>query len=238
MTCLGAAAADWRLVRADQERDIHVYVQGDPAQPYHRFYAQAHLQAPLSAVLAVLTDVPSAPEWVVRVEQARLLRRQGNESWEYTAYHLPYPFLSRDAVLHTVITRDSSGAITLDSHAVPGLVDPRPRYVRLEDAHSTWKLSPQPGGWLLIELWGDGAPGGYIPSWLYNYRRPGADPAQPAPHGATGALPEPCPCHVTAGHGGKIGTLKATQDHPKPQCGSKTALIVSALQAMNSKCAK
>ena len=172
MTCLGAAAADWRLVRADQERDIHVYVQGDPAQPYHRFYAQAHLQAPLSAVLAVLTDVPSAPEWVVRVEQARLLRRQGTESWEYTAYHLPYPFLSRDAVLHTVITRDSSGAITLDSHAVPGLVDPRPRYVRLEDAHSTWKLSPQPGGWLLIELWGDGAPGGYIPSWLYNYSLP------------------------------------------------------------------
>lgn len=172
LTCLDTAAAPWRLVRSDPERDIRVFVQGDPAQPYQHFYVQARMQAPLGAVLAVFNDVPAAPEWVARVEQARLLRRQGDQSWIYTVYQLPYPFLARDAVLHTVLSRDASGVVTLDSHAVPGLIEARPRSVRLLDAHSTWKFTPQPGGWLQVELWGEGNPGGYIPSWLYNYSLP------------------------------------------------------------------
>ena len=160
-------------MRSDTERGIQVYVQGDPSQPYHRFYAVAHIQAPLNVVLAVLTDVPSAPEWVARVVQARLLRHEADESWVYTVYHLPYPLLPRDAVLHTVVRRPAAGgAVTIESHAVPGLVGLRPHYVRLQDAHSVWKLTPQPGGWLQVELWGEGSPGGYIPSWLYNYGLP------------------------------------------------------------------
>ncbi len=172
-----ALAANWRLARTDSDRDIRVYVQGDPPQPYQRFYAQARVQATTTTVLALLNDVPASPEWVARVTQARLLRRQGDESWIYTAYHLPYPFLARDAVLHTVQKREAGGVITLDSQAVSGMVPLPKDTVRLYDAHTTWKLTPQAGGWLQLELWGEGSPGGYIPSWLYNYSLPDS-PAQ------------------------------------------------------------
>lgn len=165
-------AAGWQMVRDDPERHIQVYVRGEASQPYHAVYALTDLQAPTSAVVAVLEDVPAAPEWIARVSASRVLRQQGDERWVYSNYHLPYPFQPRDAVLHSQLSRDAAGVVTLDTRAVSDMVEPRPGHVRLTDFHSTWKVTPEPGGHVRVELWGEGSPGGYIPSWLFNYSLP------------------------------------------------------------------
>jgi hypothetical protein len=166
------AATDWQLAREDRDRNIQVFVRGEPGQPYHAVYALTRLQVPASAVLAVLQDVPAAPEWVVRVSESRLLRREGDQRWVYSNYQLPYPFLARDAVLHSVIRHGAGGVVSMDTVAVPDMVPLRARHVRLTGFHSLWTITPEANGWVKVELWGEGNPGGYIPSWLFNYSLP------------------------------------------------------------------
>lgn len=172
-SALAHAEADWRLVRDDKDRDIRVFVRDQQGNPYHSFYAVTHIRTRLSTAVAVLADVPATPEWVARVSQVKLLKREADrEAWVYTIYKLPYPFLQRDAVLHSVLTQDAkTGAVTVDTRTTDTLA-PKARLVRLTDLHSTWTLTPQAEGVLKVEFWGEGNPGGYIPSWLFNYNLP------------------------------------------------------------------
>lgn len=173
-----ACADDWTQVRRDDARDIRVYVRPAPGTNYKRFYATTRVTARLSTVVAALSDVAAMPEWIARVSSARLLRREANrEVWMHTVYRLPYPFLEREAVLHSVLRQDKSGVVEIATRAVPGMIPPHPRRVRLTSLHSLWRLTPERNGVVKVELWGEGEPGGYVPPLLFNYNLPD-EPAQ------------------------------------------------------------
>lgn len=170
---LPARAEQWTLARTDEVRDIRVYLRDTPGSSYKRFYATTRVPASLSTVVAALSDVSAMPEWIARMKSARLLRRDANrEVWIHSVYHLPYPFLEREAVLHAVLRQDKSGAVEIVTRAEPGFVPANPRRVRLGDMHSVWRLTPEKNGVVKIELWGEGAPGGYVPHLLFNYNLP------------------------------------------------------------------
>lgn len=176
LCCLSALAfgADWELVRSDSERDIQVFARPMEQGPYDRFYAVTHIKTRLSTAVAVLADIPAMPEWLARVSQARVMKRkEDREVWVYTVYKLPYPFKGRDTVIHSVLSQDPhTGVVTVESRTVPELLGKTGGYVRLQNLRSTWKFTPQANGMLKVELWGEGDPGGYIPSWLFNYNLP------------------------------------------------------------------
>lgn len=171
-------ADDWALARRDDPRDIRVYVRPMPGSTYKRFYATTRVQARLSTVVAALSDVTAMPEWIARMRSAQLLRRDANrEVWVHTVYRLPYPFLEREAVLHSTLRQDNSGVVEVSTRAEPGMVPPHPRRVRLLNLQSLWRLTPERNGTVKIELWGEGDPGGYVPHLLFNYNLPD-EPAQ------------------------------------------------------------
>lgn len=172
-------AGDWQLSRHDSARDITVYVRDIPGSSYHGFYAITRVHATTAAVLSVMADVTAMPEWIVRMTTARLLRREANrEAWLYGRYHMPYPFVDREAVLHSQVSQDAkTGVVVVTSRAVDGLVPATAHTVRLTHMESTWRLTPQADGLLRIELWGQGEPGGYVPPVLFNYNLPD-EPAQ------------------------------------------------------------
>ncbi|MFN3587561.1 MAG: hypothetical protein ACK4UT_08655, partial [Moraxellaceae bacterium] len=88
---LAGMAQEWTLARNDKARDIRVYVRALPGSDYQTFYAVTRVSAPSESVLAVLSDVPAMPEWVVRMVGVRLLRRNGSkEMWLHAHYRLPY----------------------------------------------------------------------------------------------------------------------------------------------------
>lgn len=172
---LAGMAQEWTLARNDKARDIRVYVRALPGSDYQTFYAVTRVSAPSESVLAVLSDVPAMPEWVVRMVGVRLLRRNGSkEMWLHAHYRLPYPFLDREAVLHSRLERDArSGQLTIVTRSVQGMLPPsRNKRVRLTDMLSTWKITPERDGRTRIELWGQGEPGGYVPPVLFNYNLP------------------------------------------------------------------
>lgn len=165
-----AHADDWTLARRDDAHDIRVYLRPTPGSSYKRFYATTRVPARLGSVVTVLSDVPAQPEWVTRQISARLLRREANrEAWVHAVFRAPYPFVEREAVLHSVLRQDKSGVVEIVTRAEPGVLPANPRRVRLHDMHSVWRLTPEKNGMVKIELWGEGNPGGYVPHLLFNY---------------------------------------------------------------------
>lgn len=163
-------ADDWQLVRNDSARDLRVYLRDTPGSGYKRFYATTRVSASLSTVVAALSDVRAMPEWISRMSSARLLRRVGNrEAWIHSVYKLPYPFVEREAVLHSTLRQLPSGAVEITTLAEPGLVPANPKRVRLTRMSGLWRLTPEKNGAVKIELWGEGEPGGYVPHLLFNF---------------------------------------------------------------------
>lgn len=174
-----SGAGSWQLSRHDAVRNITVYVRDIPGSSYRGFYAVTQVRATTAAMLSVLADVPAMPEWIVRMSHARLLKRDADrEAWIYGRYRMPYPFLDREAVLHSQISQDANtGVVVVTSRAVGGYVPPAAHTVRLTRMESTWRLTPLADGMLRVELWGQGDPGGYVPPVLFNYNLPD-EPAQ------------------------------------------------------------
>ena len=175
---LPALAKAWELARHDADRDIRVYVRATPSS-YKSFYAVTRVKTRLGSVVAVLADVPAMPEWISRLRDIRLLRRKADsELWVHARYRLPYPFLEREAVLHSLLSQDQrSKVVTITTRSVPGFVAPKKDRLRLTNMHSIWKLTPEKNGIVRIEFWGEGEPGGYVPPLLFNYNLPD-EPAQ------------------------------------------------------------
>lgn len=165
-----APADDWVLARSDSARDLRVYLRATPGSDYKRFYATTRVSASLTTVVAAISDVPAMPEWISRMSSARLLRRDGNrEAWVHSVYKLPYPFVEREAVLHSTLRQLPSGAVEIATRAEPSLVPANPKRVRLTRMSGLWRLTPEAKGVVKIELWGEGDPGGYVPHLLFNY---------------------------------------------------------------------
>ncbi|HEX6591938.1 MAG TPA: START domain-containing protein [Moraxellaceae bacterium] len=177
------AAADWQLARHDRERDIRIYLRDTPGSSYQNFYAVTRVKTRLSSVVAVLSDVPAMPEWIARVKSARLLRREADRDiWVQSIYKLPYPFLEREAVLHSSLRQEKSGTVEVVTKAEKGFITDNPKKrVRLLNMQSTWRLTPEKDGMVKIEMWGQGDPGGYVPPVLFNYNLPD-EPAQTLKH--------------------------------------------------------
>lgn len=168
-----AAPVDWQLVRRDDARDIRVYIREVPGTSYKGFYATTRVKAGLSSIVAVLTDVSALPEWIARLKTAKLIRREANrEIWVHSVYQLPYPFIEREAVLHSVLRQDRSGVVEIMTRAENVKIPRHPNRVRLGNIQSIWRLTPEKGGDVKIEMWGQGEPGGYIPPLLFNYNLP------------------------------------------------------------------
>ncbi|MGH8493135.1 MAG: START domain-containing protein [Moraxellaceae bacterium] len=177
--CTAAApASEWQLSRQDNTRDIRVYLRETPGSSYNNFYAVTRVQTRLSTVVAVLSDVPAMPEWIARLRSTKLLRRDANrEMWVHSIYKLPYPFLEREAVLHSRLKQDKSGVVEITTRPEKGFVTNNPKRVRLLNMSSLWRLTPENDGIVKIEMWGEGDPGGYVPPMLFNYNLPD-EPAQ------------------------------------------------------------
>lgn len=176
-----AGSADshgWKLERNDNTRDIRVYLRETPGSSYNNFYAVTRVKTRLSTVVAVLSDVPAMPEWLARLRSAKLLKREADrEMWVHSIYRLPYPFLEREAVLHSTLKQEKNGSVEIVTRPEVGFVEKNPKRVRLINMSSTWRLTPESNGIVKIELWGEGDPGGYVPPLLYNYNLPD-EPAQ------------------------------------------------------------
>jgi uncharacterized membrane protein len=66
---------EWELAKQDKERNIQVYTRPQLDSPYHEFRAQTLVEQPLKTVWAVLVDINAWPQWLARIKQVKILKK-------------------------------------------------------------------------------------------------------------------------------------------------------------------
>src|SRR3546814_134777 len=128
----------------------------------------ARIDAPLSAVAAVIDDVPAITKLNDVVAKAEVTQRQSATRYRvYAAMKMPWPVSNRDIVNQREIRQDPvTKVVTIIDTALPD-AEPRKDYVRIVKSHQQWRLTPTADGQTTVQIQLLSDPGG-IPAALIN----------------------------------------------------------------------
>lgn len=169
------AQPEWELSKEDTQRNIQVFTSSQEDSSYHQFKAVTLVPQNPQTVLAVLSDISAWPQWLARIKQVKVLKKEKDRSWVYVVYKLPYPFIERDMVVYNQVQSLVTGQIIIKTQALnnyPMAVESDVKRVRLTNFKSTWQLSPLAKSGTKVELWGSGDPEGFVPALIFNYNLP------------------------------------------------------------------
>jgi len=172
------AEEDWREVKHDADNDVVVYLRKLP-NGYTEFKGVTHVKSSLAACIALLRDVDSMPEWVDRTLKAKIIDRVSDtEVYAYNVSRMPWPFKSRDAIVHTILEQHPDTlTITINGTSVDKYEGPTEydytaeehRYVRLAHVKSFWRFAPRGNGIVEVTFQGYGDPGGNTSAPLFRW---------------------------------------------------------------------
>jgi|AntDeeMetagen681_2_1112603.scaffolds.fasta_scaffold00002_39 hypothetical protein len=153
-----------------KEDGIRVYTRSINDSRINAFRAETVLDAPLEAVLAVMSDPRSCMEWVHQcVEAYNLPNGSFNDRYAYSINDMPWPASDRDYVLHIrTMTGSSQDEIIMKMDAVPDRREKRDGYVRMEVASTVYELTREGENRTRMIWYQHAEPGGSLPAWLVN----------------------------------------------------------------------
>ena len=166
------AQPDWQLSKEDTQRNIQVFTSAQEDSSYHQFKAVTLVPQNPQTVLAVLSDISARPQWLARIKQVKVLKKDKNRSWVYVVYKLPYPFIERDMVVYNQVYTLKTGQLLIKTQALsdyPINNEADVKRVRLTNFNSTWQLTPLAKSGTKVEFWGSGDPEGFVPALIFNY---------------------------------------------------------------------
>ena len=159
--------ADWRL---EKDRDgIQLYTRAVPGWAIREIRGVTRVPARLSALVAVIHDVPNARELSDLVETAEVTQRDSEARYRvYSTIDMPWPVGDRDIVTQREITQDPATlAVTITDTAQAGV--PRVEgLVRIEKSRQQWTLQPLADGAVAVDVHLLSDPAGPIPASLIN----------------------------------------------------------------------
>lgn len=162
------AQNDWQLKKDDN--GINVYTKSSESSPIKSIRATLEFDVPLSAVLALVSDICSYHTWVYKCKQSTVIKQISPTSAIF--HHVteaPWPFDNRDHVSVFEITKDDkTGIVTVKSHVVSGVYPEQKGYVRLKKSQAGWIFTPVGDNKVLAVYELSFDPEGNIPAWLIN----------------------------------------------------------------------
>lgn len=170
------AQSQWQLSKEDTQRNIQVFTRSQENNAYHQFKATTFVPQNAQTVLAVLSDISAWPQWLARIKQVNILKKEKNRSWVYVVYKLPYPFIERDMVVYNQAYTMNTGQILIKTQALSHYpvnvnISNGVKRVRLNNFSTTWQLTALANG-TKVELWSSGDPEGFVPALIFNFNLP------------------------------------------------------------------
>jgi len=163
-----ASAADdgWKL---EKEADgIRIESRAVPGWSINEMRGTARIQAPLSAVVAVLEDSNAASKLNELVAENRIVKRDSPTSYRtYAALKMPWPVTNRDIYNQRDIRVDAATKTVVIEDKAVNEGEPRKGYVRIVKSTQRWTLKPTADGQTDAELRLLSDPGG-IPASIIN----------------------------------------------------------------------
>lgn len=148
-----ASAADdgWKL---EKEADgIRIESRAVPGWSINEMRGTARIQAPLSAVVAVLEDSNAASKLNELVAENRIVKRDSPTSYRtYAALKMPWPVTNRDIYNQRDIRVDAATKTVVIEDKAVNEGEPRKGYVRIVKSTQRWTLKPTADGQTDAEL--------------------------------------------------------------------------------------
>jgi hypothetical protein len=162
------AQADWTLKK--DENGIKVYTKSTEDSPIKSIKVILEFDVPISAVVAVIGDIPAYSTWVYQCKKSEVIKQISPTSGIF--HHMteaPWPFDDRDHVSMYEVTRDANTkVITVKSHVVTGIYPEKEGYVRLKKSRANWTLTPVGENKVAATYELSFDPEGSVPAWLIN----------------------------------------------------------------------
>src|ERR1700743_1092446 len=162
------AQNDWKL--STEKDGVRVYTSMVPDSKIKAIKVECDLNATSSQLVALVTDVTTAPNWVYHVKSAKLVKQVSPaELSYYSEVSLPWTAQHRDFVAHLIVSQDpGTKVVTIDGPAVPGFVPIKKGIVRIDNSIGKWIITPVGPDQVNVEYSIHVDPGGALPSWLVN----------------------------------------------------------------------
>lgn len=172
-----AASADdggWRLEK-DQD-GIRIYTRAVEGKTIREIRGTVELEARLSSVAAVLSDVSAIPLLSDVVSEAKVQQRDSDMRFQvYSVLKMPWPLSNRDMLNQTEISQDPQTlAVTLSNVALREGIPLKDGLVRIVESRSQWRMTPTAAGKVGVEMLAFTDPAGSIPTSVINSLSVGA----------------------------------------------------------------
>ncbi len=163
-------ADDWSLAR--DSSNIKVWTRHIPDYPIRGFKAVTVVKSSLGGLLALIMDTERADQWIYRITQVDVLKRDDEKASFVirVVTDFPWPLSNRDVIVAGQISQDEkTGAVVVSSRSLalpqyPPLDD----FVRMPDIDGSWIFRPLANGLVEVTMQGRADPGGSIPAGIVN----------------------------------------------------------------------
>ncbi len=158
----------WELKR--EKGGIKVYLREVADSDIKELKFETELEASLTSIAAILTDVAGFDEWVYASVTSRTIRKVSEtEMIYYTEMDFPWPLSNRDLVLRSRFWQDPHTlAFHSETHSVHDEMPEKDGIVRMTKADIRWVFTPIGNGKLKLNYFLSSDPGGSIPAWMIN----------------------------------------------------------------------
>lgn len=168
---LGAVAQPgdgWTLKR--DRGGVKVYTREVPGTNLKELWFTSTLDASLSSIAALLTDVEGFDSWVYAAEHSEVIRKVSDqEFYYYTIIDFPWPFQNRDLVLYSRFWQDPHTlAFHSQTTSAHWLKPEQKGLVRITEADLRWTFTPLGNGKVRVDYYLKSDPAGNIPAWMVN----------------------------------------------------------------------
>ncbi|MGC2745066.1 MAG: hypothetical protein WA672_17970 [Candidatus Angelobacter sp.] len=167
----------WKLSGSNQwelvlEKDgIKVYSLKAPGSELLQFKATGRIHSTLPGVIAWMSD-PDACKIQGCTESYEIERAGEQLQYNYFQYDFS-PFGKRDFVTGAQLYQNpNTKQVVVIVTGMADKVPPREGYLRMTNLNNKWRVTPLENGQVEIQIENNMDPGGYMPSVLYNMKRP------------------------------------------------------------------
>lgn len=157
----------WELRK--ESGDIRIYTMSQSDSSFQAFKAEALIDAPIEAIMAVMQNPASCMEWLLNCSESYAIGKGDfHQRYAYSVNDLPWPVTDRDYVL-SISTQGSkaTGEIVMKMSAVPEMRAEVSNRVRVDLSNTQYRLTPEDGKTRMIWLQHTD-PKGALPGWLVN----------------------------------------------------------------------
>ncbi len=159
-------------VKETSNDDFTIYTRVIEGKPIREVKIEADLRTSLEALLTILADIETFPDWIPMLSEVSWVAEPNSEglSYVYMITDVPWPIRDRDIVVRTTIAHNSdTKEIFLTSISEPDRTPEAEGLIRIPSSTATWTIKDNGDGTLSTTLQSHADPGGQIPKWLANF---------------------------------------------------------------------